>query len=85
MRVGQRHLRERQISSAVTLWRVWTRRQAAGAELYAAAGALHKSWAVSTGLRALDRVARCVASPPRPLLVCNPRRQHKELPFRDQI
>ncbi|CAM9202347.1 unnamed protein product, partial [Laminaria digitata] len=57
-RIGQQHLSCRRISTAVTAWRVWTRRQAAGFELYAAAGALHKSWAVSAGLRALDRVAR---------------------------
>lgn len=82
MCIGQRHLRRRQLSDAVISWRVWTRRQAAGAELYAAAGALHKSWAISAGLRALDRVARCVVPPPPASFVRNPHRQHKQFfPF----
>lgn len=55
-------------SSAVSLWRVWTRHHAASAELHAAAGAMHRTWTASAGLRALDRKARCgVSGPPSPL------------------
>lgn len=59
MKAAQQHLRRRHVAATVKFWLFGTRRQAAGAELHAAAEALRRGWMTSAGLRALDRVARC--------------------------
>ncbi|CAM9131426.1 unnamed protein product, partial [Ectocarpus sp. 12 AP-2014] len=62
IRVGTLHLSRRLAGRAVAAWRGWTRRRAAGVDLYEGASALHRSWVLSAGLRALDRVARARTS-----------------------
>ncbi|CBJ32933.1 hypothetical protein Esi_0393_0025 [Ectocarpus siliculosus] len=62
IRVGTRHLSRRLAGRAVAAWRGWTRRRAAAADLYEGASALHRSWVLSAGMRALDRVARARTS-----------------------
>ncbi|CAB1100101.1 unnamed protein product [Ectocarpus sp. CCAP 1310/34] len=62
IRVSTLHLSRRLAGRAVAVWRGWTRRRAAAADLYEGASALHRSWILSAGLRALDRVARARTS-----------------------
>lgn len=62
MRTALLHGWRRRVLAAIKLWRVWTQRRIACADLYAAAAALHVARLRSLGMRALDRVARWVAA-----------------------